>query len=303
MHNETVYQRPVVDHGLLSPSYLAMPAPVIPFNQVGSTTASADGTWFLESPSSAGNGVGYFGHLSDDMAFPDHDQTQTEWEGSSAYMNQGQGHNGYMYPTTTGLSPTFVGYDPPQTEPANAPPHQLKNTFITDEKHRVSKKKAGAQQSPGLTIQTFQLHPAPIEPCPAGFSPPPPPPLPTPPVPTRAALRKAPRKSCPPADTSPRPGESVENHQLRTIHNQVEQKYRLRVQSGFEKLIEVLPSDTDGEEPNSIRKPSRRLSKADVLAKTTSHVVSMGEENKRLKKELEEARAQMAVYQKKLGDD
>ncbi|KAK4167102.1 hypothetical protein QBC43DRAFT_312149 [Cladorrhinum sp. PSN259] len=295
------YRRPDFSNGLPSPT---CPAPAANFNHAISTADLVQSIQVgaIASPLSAAEDQGSEAtFFINQFVSP-----ESAWASinPSTYLDRGHGH---VYP----VSQTFVQYVPPKDTVAGllefreeAPSleitwpldHKPKRSLQTnrqatkpkgrstvDGKHRVGKKKA-------------VVRPAPIPPSPPGQSPLPPPPLPTPPL-ARTSLRTATRKNCPAADPSPKPGESVEGHELRTIHNLVEQKYRLRVQGGFEALIEVLPSDSDDDERNSgTRKQPRRMSKADVLAKTTKVMVSMTEENKNLKKEMEKLKAQLAVY-------
>ncbi|KAK3990387.1 hypothetical protein QBC44DRAFT_67301 [Cladorrhinum sp. PSN332] len=324
---QVVYHRPVFDSGLLSPSCPSYPEPTAaPFIHLASTTAPVESTWSLESSLSGAddqsNQANYLAHHAGMIGFPA-SSLSSEWLNPSTY----QGH-GHMYPSHTGLpaatltfSPTFVAYALPPTDTVDEPGrHKVKKepSFEVDWKlevagkaeRRSSRSKRKPTRPPGSSgtdernsvakkkaVRALSIHPAPIQPSPNAHSPLPPRPPPARPLPpTRASLRTATRKNCPPVETCPKPGESNEDHHLRTTHNQVEQKYRLRVQTGFEGLIQVLPSDSDKEEDaTGIRRSHRRLSKADVLAKTTRHVISMGEENKRLKKELEELRAKVSV--------
>ncbi|KAK4456366.1 hypothetical protein QBC42DRAFT_281494 [Cladorrhinum samala] len=148
-----------------------------------------------------------------------------------------------------------------------------------DDKHKVTKKNFAPAQTPRTLCRSIQSFPDQHQP-----------PSPSVGAPPRSSLRTATRKSCPPINASPKPGESAEDHHLRTTHNLVEQKYRARVQTGFEGLIEVLPGES-GDEGVGSRRPPRRMSKADVLARSTYVVKTLMDENKELKRKLDEMKA------------
>lgn len=237
------------------------------------------------------------------------------WPDASTCLDQGYSpiYHGDLAPATAAPETTgqpFVEYERPSGSVGQTPiikeepnievnwqvdnkPKKISQTKKTatkprrgseaDDKHKVTKKKSAPAQPPKALYHLIQSFSGQHQPSSPSVSAPP-----------RTSLRTATRKSCPPINTSAKPGESAEDHHLRTTHNLVEQKYRARVQTGFEGLIEVLPGES-GDEGDGSRRPPRRMSKADVLARSTYVIKTLTDENKELKRKLEEMKARFAA--------
>ncbi|KAK0726458.1 hypothetical protein B0T21DRAFT_413788 [Apiosordaria backusii] len=107
---------------------------------------------------------------------------------------------------------------------------------------------------------------------------------------------------------------SKQSHNARTRHNMVEQKYRHRLNTHFDKLLEVLPSGTVaggmmgdysyqtyqggtlllGEGPSLERE--RKVSKAEVLDRARLYIQTLENEHVRLQREKEELRGLWEGY-------
>ncbi|KAK0654330.1 hypothetical protein QBC41DRAFT_287983 [Cercophora samala] len=107
-----------------------------------------------------------------------------------------------------------------------------------------------------------------------------------------------------------------QSHNARTRHNMVEQKYRHRLNTHFDKLLEVLPSGTvpgmmggdtcqtypgygqqglpGGDGPSLERE--RKVSKAEVLDRARLYIQTLESEHERLKREREELRGLWEGY-------
>ncbi|KAK3393422.1 hypothetical protein B0H63DRAFT_443668 [Podospora didyma] len=89
-----------------------------------------------------------------------------------------------------------------------------------------------------------------------------------------------------------KPGESLERQRARTSHNIVEKEYRVRLHSGFEHLLDVLPSGDIGGSGDGIK--DKRLSKAEVLDKASSYIMLLEDKLAKEKRENAELKAGIA---------
>ncbi|KAK0657054.1 hypothetical protein B0T16DRAFT_51045 [Cercophora newfieldiana] len=94
------------------------------------------------------------------------------------------------------------------------------------------------------------------------------------------------------AESTSKPGESVQAQRARASHNQVEKEYRTRLHGHFEQLLKVLPDEDDligegqSESAGGGSGRHKRLSKAEVLQKARLHIRDLEEDIKRQRREV-----------------
>ncbi|CAM1507549.1 Fc.00g071900.m01.CDS01 [Cosmosporella sp. VM-42] len=114
---------------------------------------------------------------------------------------------------------------------------------------------------------------------------------------TQTQLRtasRAPKKRT--ANTVHKPAENVEEVQARAAHNQVEQQYRKRLNTHFEKLLEVLPPLEHGGGLGD-----KRVSKAEVLDLARGRIRELERDMGRLERERRELRGRICGLERRVG--
>lgn len=100
------------------------------------------------------------------------------------------------------------------------------------------------------------------------------------------------------AATKPRhPSETVEEVKARAAHNQVEQQYRKRLNTHFERLLAVLPPP--GREGGVAS--DRRVSKAEVLDLARERIRALERQTARLERERRELRGRIGGLEGRMG--
>ncbi|KAM0344878.1 hypothetical protein ACHAPU_007010 [Fusarium lateritium] len=100
---------------------------------------------------------------------------------------------------------------------------------------------------------------------------------------------RAPKKRGAAAAQPRHPSETTEEVKARAAHNQVEQQYRKRLNTHFERLLDVLPAPgTEGGIAND-----RRVSKAEVLDLARERIRALEKQTARLDRERRELRARI----------
>ncbi|KAM0555826.1 hypothetical protein ACHAPJ_006223 [Fusarium lateritium] len=101
---------------------------------------------------------------------------------------------------------------------------------------------------------------------------------------------RAPKKRGAAAAQPRHPSETTEEVKARAAHNQVEQQYRKRLNTHFERLLAVLPAPgTEGGIAND-----RRVSKAEVLDLARERIRALEKQTARLERERRELRGRIA---------
>ncbi|UZP39498.1 hypothetical protein NXS19_007314 [Fusarium pseudograminearum] len=101
---------------------------------------------------------------------------------------------------------------------------------------------------------------------------------------------RAPKKRGAAAAQPRHPSETSEEVKARAAHNQVEQQYRKRLNTHFERLLAVLPPPgTEGGIAND-----RRVSKAEVLDLARERIRALEKQTARLERERRELRGRIA---------
>lgn len=108
---------------------------------------------------------------------------------------------------------------------------------------------------------------------------------------------RAPKKRGAAAAKPRHPSETVEEVKARAAHNQVEQQYRKRLNTHFERLLAVLPAPgKDGGVASD-----RRVSKAEVLDLARERIRALERQTSRLERERRELRGRIGGMEGRMG--
>jgi hypothetical protein len=216
---------------------------------------------------------GYAIHPATPGQFPVHPPHRTSSTFSEGYdLSSGSPSLGAVWPAHVSPAATFLPTPPMADElsPAESEPeedNQDDDDYDDDSEPASKKRKRSTSTRTRAKKDTNKRNPTQL----------------------RTASR-APKKRGAAAAQPRHPSETTEEVKARAAHNQVEQQYRKRLNTHFERLLAVLPAPgTEGGIAND-----RRVSKAEVLDLARERIRALEKQTARLERERRELRGRIA---------